>query len=130
MEVLCASDSTRDQLEGDDQPRRCWTNDEDDMMRCYLGGMKGRVPGNCWTTSAEKYPHVDIGTVELNTSRQFGIRRCRGAQREAWRKHHADRNGQRNRPIEAKYVQMSRMAMSKSEHCNPIARPVSAWCGR
>ena len=89
------SDSTKTNWEVDDQPRRCWVNDEDDMMRCYLGGMKGRVPlGELLDHFAKKYPHVDVRTVELNYCTavwEEPSTEADRAQRQAWRKHHADR---------------------------------------
>lgn len=53
----------------DDQPRRRWqTNSDDSQMRCYIG-MKGRVSiGELVEHFAEKYPHVDPMSLDLNFS--------------------------------------------------------------
>ena len=50
-----------------DKPIRTWISKSDDsQMHCYLG-MKGRVPlGELIAHFAEKYPHVDPMTIELN----------------------------------------------------------------
>lgn len=78
-------------------PRRSWKTNAYDTMACYLG-MKGRVPlGELLDHFAEKYPHVDPRTLELNfatvvwdeppTAEDVG-------KLEAWR---ADRAGRQER---------------------------------
>ena len=89
------SDSTKTNWEVDDQPRRCWVNDEDDMMRCYLGGMKGRVPlGELLDHFCKEVParRRQDGRVELLHGSMGGpSTEADRAQRQVWRKHHADR---------------------------------------
>lgn len=51
----------------DANPNRCWeSGDADSQMRCYLG-MKNRITlGELIEHFAEKYPHVDPMTLNLN----------------------------------------------------------------
>lgn len=50
----------------EESPRRYWKTKEYNTMQCYLA-MKGRVPlGELLDHFAEKYPHVNPRTVELN----------------------------------------------------------------
>lgn len=50
-----------------ENPQRSWqSKDDDSQMRCYLG-MEGRVTlGELVAHFAEKYPHVDPMSLELN----------------------------------------------------------------
>lgn len=51
----------------DANPNRCWeSKDDDSQMRCYLG-MRHRITvGELVEHFAEKYPHVDPMTLNLN----------------------------------------------------------------
>lgn len=50
----------------DGSPRRRWKTKDYDVMTCYLG-MSGRISlGDLLDHFTERYPHVDIRTVELN----------------------------------------------------------------
>jgi hypothetical protein len=53
----------------DEKPHRSWqSKDDDSQMRCYLG-MEGRVTlGELVRHFAERYPHVDPMSLELNYS--------------------------------------------------------------